>query len=56
VTEVLQLIDGLGFDAVDAGGLQAGLALQPDGPVFGAGHHAEELSRFFPRDAVGARQ
>jgi predicted dinucleotide-binding enzyme len=46
VTEVLQLIDGLGFDAVDAGGLQAGLALQPDGPVFGAGHHAEELSRF----------
>jgi predicted dinucleotide-binding enzyme len=27
----LQLVDRLGFDAVDAGGLEAGLALQPDG-------------------------
>jgi predicted dinucleotide-binding enzyme len=44
VAAVLQLIDALGFDAVDAGTLEAGLALQPGGPVFGAGHPAKELS------------
>jgi predicted dinucleotide-binding enzyme len=41
---VLQLIDTLGFDAVDAGNLASGLALQPGGPIFGAGHSAKELS------------
>jgi predicted dinucleotide-binding enzyme len=55
VNEVLQLVDGLGFDGVDAGGLQAGLALQPGGPVFGAGHSAEELSNLLPREVAGAR-
>jgi predicted dinucleotide-binding enzyme len=55
VTEVLQLVDGLGFDGVDAGGLQAGLALQPGGAVFGAGHSAEELSNLLPREVAGAR-
>jgi 8-hydroxy-5-deazaflavin:NADPH oxidoreductase len=44
VAVVLQLIDTLGFDAVDAGNLASGLALQPFGPVFGAGHSAKELS------------
>jgi hypothetical protein len=44
VGAVLQLIDRLGFDAVDAGPLEAGLVLQPDGPVFGVGHRTEELS------------
>jgi predicted dinucleotide-binding enzyme len=44
VAAVLQLIDTLGFDAVEAGNLESGLALQPGGPVFGAGHSAEELS------------
>jgi predicted dinucleotide-binding enzyme len=44
VAAVLQLIDTLGFDAVDAGNLEAGLALQPGGPIFGAGHSAKELS------------
>jgi predicted dinucleotide-binding enzyme len=55
VTEVLQLIDGLGFDAVDAGGLPAGLALQPGGPVFGAGHSTEEMLKLLPREVAGAR-
>jgi predicted dinucleotide-binding enzyme len=55
VAAVLQLIDGLGFDAVHAGGLEAGLALQPDGPVFGAGHSAEDLSNLLSREAAGAR-
>jgi predicted dinucleotide-binding enzyme len=49
VGAVLQLIDTLGFDAVDAGRLEAGLALQPGGPVFGAGHSANELSNLLSR-------
>jgi predicted dinucleotide-binding enzyme len=52
---VLQLIDVLGFDPVDAGMLEAGLALQPAGPVFGAGHTARELSNLLEREAAGAR-
>lgn len=56
VAAVLQLIDRLGFDAVDAGGLEAGLALQPDGPVFGVGHSAEELSNLLSPEAASARR
>jgi predicted dinucleotide-binding enzyme len=56
VAAVLQLIDRLGFDAVDAGGLEAGLALQPDGPVFGVGHSAEELSNLLSPEAATARR
>jgi predicted dinucleotide-binding enzyme len=52
VAAVLQLIDTLGFDAVDAGSLASGLALQPFGPVFGAGHTAKELSNLLSREAV----
>jgi len=52
---VLQLIDTLGFDPVDAGMLEAGLALQPGGRVFGAGHTAEELSNLLARESAGAR-
>jgi predicted dinucleotide-binding enzyme len=44
VLTVIQFIDRLGFDAVDAGPLQAGLALQPDGSAFGVGFSADELS------------
>jgi predicted dinucleotide-binding enzyme len=46
VAAVLRLIDRLGFDAVDAGSLDAGVALQPNGPVFGTSHSADELSKF----------
>jgi 8-hydroxy-5-deazaflavin:NADPH oxidoreductase len=49
VAVVLQLIDRLGFDAVDAGPLSAGVALQPNGPVFGKGHDAGELSGLLER-------
>jgi len=52
VALVLQLIDTLGFDAVDAGSLESGLALQPGGPIFGAGHTAKELSNLLSRAAV----
>jgi 8-hydroxy-5-deazaflavin:NADPH oxidoreductase len=51
VGAVLQLIDSLGFDAVDAGNLASGLALQPGGPIFGAGHSAKELSTRLSRGA-----
>src|SRR5579859_3079273 len=44
VAAVLRLIDRLGFDAVDAGPLEGGAALGPEGPVFGVAHTAEELS------------
>jgi predicted dinucleotide-binding enzyme len=50
VGAVLQLIDTLGFDAVDAGSLEAGRALQPGGPVFGAGYSAQELSNLLSRE------
>src|SRR6202165_4599692 len=56
VAAVLQLIDRLGFDSVDAGALEAGLALQPDGPVFGVGHSAEELSNLFSRDTASGER
>src|SRR5579859_105868 len=44
VRAVLQLIERLGFDAVDAGPLAAGVALGPGGPAFGLGSSAEELA------------
>ena len=49
VGTVLELIDRLGFDAVDAGPLEAGVVLQPDGPVFGVGHSTDELSKLVLR-------
>jgi predicted dinucleotide-binding enzyme len=42
---VMQLIDRLGFDAVDAGSLDAGVSLQPGGSVFGIGYRADDLSK-----------
>jgi 8-hydroxy-5-deazaflavin:NADPH oxidoreductase len=44
VDTVMQLIDRLGFDAIDAGPLDAGVALEPDGSAFGAPRSAGELS------------
>ena len=43
VAAVMRLIDRLGFDAVDAGPLEAGRALEPDGAVFGISHSVDEL-------------
>ena len=45
VAAVMQFIDRLGFDAVDAGSLNAGFALQPNGPVFGISYSADDLSK-----------
>jgi predicted dinucleotide-binding enzyme len=52
VAEVMCLIDRLGFDPVDAGPLQAGVALQPGGPVFGIGHRADNLTHIFIPEAA----
>jgi hypothetical protein len=54
VDAVLRLIDNLGFDAVDAGNLAAGLSLQPGGPIFGAGHSAQELSKLLSPETTPA--
>jgi predicted dinucleotide-binding enzyme len=52
VAAVLELIDSLGFDPVDTGNLESGMALQPGGPVFGAGHSAEELSNLLSSEVA----
>ena len=54
VAAVMQLIDKLGFDAVDAGPLEAGRALEPNGPVFGVSYSAGELSNLFVPTASSA--
>jgi predicted dinucleotide-binding enzyme len=41
----IRLVDLLGFDAVDAGSLDAGVALQPGGAVFGIGRSADKLTK-----------
>jgi predicted dinucleotide-binding enzyme len=49
---VLQLVDRLGFDPVDAGPLKAGVALGPGGPAFGTAHDAATLSNLLRADAT----
>jgi predicted dinucleotide-binding enzyme len=45
VGAVMRLIDRLGFDAVDAGPLDNGLVLEPDGSPFAITYGAHELSK-----------
>jgi hypothetical protein len=54
VAAVMELIDRLGFDAVDAGLLTAGSALEPNEPAFGKAHRADELRQLVRLDAVSA--
>jgi 8-hydroxy-5-deazaflavin:NADPH oxidoreductase len=54
VAAVMQLIDRLGFEAVDAGPLEAGVALEPNGSAFGASHSADELSDLLWPEASSA--
>ena len=44
VDAVMQLIDRLGFDPVDAGPLEAGLVLEPNGSPYAVTYSAEELT------------
>jgi 8-hydroxy-5-deazaflavin:NADPH oxidoreductase len=54
VAAVMQLIDRLGFDAVDAGPLAAGLALEPNRSVFGASYSTDQLSNLLSPEAPSA--
>jgi predicted dinucleotide-binding enzyme len=52
VAAVLRLIDRLGFDAVNVGALNAGVALQPGGPVFGIGLSVDRLTKLLSPEAA----
>jgi predicted dinucleotide-binding enzyme len=54
VAVVMRLINRLGFDPVDAGPLDAGVALEPGGPVFGIGHNADKLKSILIPEASHA--
>ena len=45
----MRLIDRLGFDAVDAGPLANGLALEPDGSPFAVTYDKDELREVISR-------
>ena len=49
VRAVMRLIDRLGFDAVDAGPLASGLALEPDGSPFAVSYNKDELREVVSR-------
>jgi predicted dinucleotide-binding enzyme len=49
VRRVMHLIDRLGFDSVDVGPLECGLALEPDGSPFAITYTADELSTLVSR-------
>jgi hypothetical protein len=52
----MRLIDRLGFDAVDAGQLANGVALEPDGSPVAITHTAQQLSKLVSRRADRPRQ
>jgi predicted dinucleotide-binding enzyme len=52
VAAVLRLIDRLGFDAVNVGALNAGVALQPGGPVFGIVLSVDRLTKLLSPEAA----
>jgi len=54
VRAVSHLIDDLGFDPVDAGGLANGWALEPGTTVFGAGLDAESTADYLRGNLLGA--
>jgi predicted dinucleotide-binding enzyme len=49
VRAVIRLIDRLGFDAVDAGPLENGVALEPDGSPFAVTYSGDELRELISR-------
>ncbi|GGI47975.1 putative dinucleotide-binding enzyme [Agromyces flavus] len=49
---VARLIDDLGFDPVDGGGLANGRALEPGHPAFGREHSASELAALLDAERV----
>jgi predicted dinucleotide-binding enzyme len=49
VRAVMRLVDRLGFDPVDAGRLDSGVALEPDGSPFAVTYDADELRELVAR-------
>jgi predicted dinucleotide-binding enzyme len=49
VRKVMRLLDQLGFDSVDAGPLNNGIALEPDGSPIATTYNADELSKLLAR-------
>jgi predicted dinucleotide-binding enzyme len=49
VRAVMRLVDRLGFDPVDAGALDNGVALEPDGSPFATTYSADELADLVAR-------
>jgi predicted dinucleotide-binding enzyme len=49
VRTVMRLLDRLGFDPVDAGPLENGLALEPDGSPIATTYSADELAKLVAR-------
>jgi 8-hydroxy-5-deazaflavin:NADPH oxidoreductase len=49
VREVMRLVDRLGFDPVDAGALEDGRALEPDGSPIAVTYSAAELAKLLER-------
>ena len=49
VRTVMRLLDRLGFDSVDAGPLENGLALEPDGSPIATTYSADELTKLVAR-------
>ena len=49
VRKVMRLLDRLGFDPVDAGPLNNGLVLEPDGSPIAATYSADQLSKLVSR-------
>lgn len=54
VRAVSHLIDDLGFDPVDAGGLANGWALEPGTSLFGTGLDAQSTASYLRRNLLGA--
>jgi hypothetical protein len=51
----MRLIDRLGFDAVDAGPLENGVALQPDGSPFVVIYNGDELRELISQRSAHLR-
>ena len=49
---VMELIDHLGYDAVDAGPLASGAAFEPGTAIFGSAHTASDISKELGQDSA----
>jgi predicted dinucleotide-binding enzyme len=56
VATVMRLVDRLGFDPVDAGPLENGVALEPDGAPIAATYNADQLSKLVSDRRGGAEE